>query len=144
MRARRTAASPLRTARRPVPARVRWRGRSSSSTCAVNCNAQFKPHRDSGAGAGQHGQLGFVEFVAAIVRIARAKYEEVLAIGRSIHHEGKRKQLEALQLPEWFRAMLMIEGAQFDDLQRHLFYQALPEEMKMLRAAAVRSTLETN
>ena len=32
-------------------------GRASSSTCAVNCNAQFKPHRDSGAGAGQHGSL---------------------------------------------------------------------------------------
>ena len=27
--------------------------RAPSSTCAVNCNAQFKPHRDSGAGAGQ-------------------------------------------------------------------------------------------
>ena len=27
--------------------------RPPSSTIAINCNAQFKPHRDSGAGAGQ-------------------------------------------------------------------------------------------
>jgi hypothetical protein len=51
--------------------------RTTSSHCAVNCNAQFKPHVDSGRGAGQSVSMivGLGNYVGGNLAVERDQYD---------------------------------------------------------------------
>lgn len=71
---------------------------STSSHCAVNCNAQFTPHVDSGRGAGQS--------LSTIVGLGEYRAGEIMIEGDAHNIRYKPLQFDGWKLRHWTRPFL--------------------------------------